>query len=255
MYLPNRLAAVLAASFLVAAAWTGVAEAQRGRRPQQNRRDQRQAEPAEAPDDAKDGGQEDAPEEKAPEGDAEPAELRIEPKAGQVRPGEKMAFEAKAFDAEGNEVPAEPEWSALFGGITPNGEYTAKRREGGCIVTASLPPNSLKAEAHLLVTTADEDATGEIQVIRWNVERRTAFLARPDITVRFVGSDQARMARLFVHQKGGTVNQLQSATCREGRAVRFGFIFNPSAAERIEVVVFDFRNRALASVIQGLEEP
>lgn len=258
MLLPKRLLAVLGAAFLVVAfALGGEAEAQANRRPQRERRPRGQAGQAEATaeETAKEGGQADAPAaEKAPDADAGPAELRIEPKKGRIAPGGEMTFEVKAFDADGNETPVEPVWSALIGRITPKGEYTASRREGGCIVTATDPHNGLKAQAPLLVSSAEEDAIGEIQVIRWNIQRRTAFLARTDIAIRFVGSDKARMARLFVHQKGGTINQLQSARCLEGRIVQFGFIFNPSTAERIEVCAYDFRNRALASTMREMEQ-
>ena len=189
----------------------------------------------------------------APESAAKAAELRIEPAEARLRPGEKARFSAKAFDAQEEEVPSDLQWSATFGRITAEGEFTAGRREGACVVTATDRRSGLKATAKVTVTTADEEAAGEIEVIYWVVERRTAFLARPHIAIRFAGSNQARSARLFLHQAGGRVNQLQFATCREGQPVRFGQIFNPSTTERIEVAVYDFRNRVLATVVRDLD--
>ncbi len=134
--------------------------------------------------------------------------LAISPTSVQLKPGASRQFSARAYDRKGKTVPARISWNATGGTITPAGRFTAGKRAGTYLVSASVGRLRSSAKVRVVIPVPS--------ISRLSISPASAKVS-PGKTVRFVVTAYDRSGRRVAVRpvwtaSGGVISALGTFT-------------------------------------------
>jgi len=177
------------------------------------------------------------------------AALRVYPQRAQVRPGQRVQFQAFAYDRFGRPVPFAAVWSATGGPIDRDGVYVAGPDLGTFEVAVRDAGGSGRQDTATVLIAHNGDwphpADGRIEITHWDVGGGN-FL-RPRAKIELVAHGRSvQAARLFAVGVGDRMDELQAASCTHGQAVSFDAHFDRLWTQAIEIRLYDSFGRTIA---------